>query len=95
MPDNYDIDAEYQKWLQGMEKLKTRDAKFVTTSSEPVKELYTPADINGFDYGTKLGFPGQYPYTRGVYPNMYRGRLWTMRQFAGFATSTFPSSVSL
>ncbi|MFC1492464.1 methylmalonyl-CoA mutase [candidate division KSB1 bacterium] len=86
MPDNYDIDAEYQKWLQEAAKLKTRDAKFVTTSSEPVKEIYTPADVNGFDYGAKLGFPGQYPYTRGVYPNMYRGRLWTMRQFAGFGT---------
>lgn len=51
------------------------------------KRLYTPLDTEGFDYGEKLGFPGQYPFTRGVQPTMYRGRLWTKRAYAGFATA--------
>lgn len=51
------------------------------------QRLYTPLDIEDFDYGEKLGFPGQYPFTRGVQPTMYRGRLWTMRAYAGFATA--------
>ncbi|MHB8896294.1 MAG: acyl-CoA mutase large subunit family protein, partial [Candidatus Geothermincolia bacterium] len=56
-------------------------------SSEPVAPLYGPADIAGIEYGQDLGFPGEYPYTRGIRPNMYRGRLWTMRQFSGFGTA--------
>ncbi len=56
-------------------------------SGVPIKPLYTPEDLEDFDYDEKLGYPGQYPYTRGVYPNMYRGRLWTVRQFAGFGTA--------
>ncbi|MGC8943188.1 MAG: acyl-CoA mutase large subunit family protein [Caldisericia bacterium] len=59
--------------------------KFITTSEIEIKELYLPQD--DFDYTEKLGKPGEYPFTRGVYPNMYRGRLWTMRQYAGFGTS--------
>ncbi len=59
---------------------------FTTISGKEVKELYTPADLDGFDYSSELGFPGQYPYTRGIHPTMYRGRLWTMRQFSGFGT---------
>lgn len=59
---------------------------FTTISGREIKELYTPADIDGFDYGRELGFPGEYPYTRGIHPTMYRGRLWTMRQFSGFGT---------
>ncbi|MBA2441885.1 MAG: methylmalonyl-CoA mutase family protein [Rubrobacter sp.] len=55
-------------------------------SGIPVKPLYTPEDVEG-DYEEKLGYPGEYPYTRGVYPNMYRGRLWTIRQFAGYGTA--------
>lgn len=51
------------------------------------KNLYTPLDLEGFDYERDLGFPGEYPYTRGVQPTMYRGRLWTMRMYAGFATA--------
>jgi len=58
--------------------------EFTTISDKEVKDLYTPADMEGQDYVNDLGFPGEYPYTRGVYPNMYRGRLWTMRQFSGF-----------
>ena len=58
--------------------------QFITTSSDPIGRLYTPDDLEGWDYMRKLGFPGEYPMTRGVYPTMHRGRLWTMRQFAGF-----------
>src|SRR3954467_10412980 len=61
-----------------------RDALFTTISGEPVEPLYTADDLP--DLG-RVGFPGEYPYTRGVYPSMYRGRLWTMRQFAGFGTA--------
>jgi len=63
-----------------------RDA-FITTSSAPVERLYTPLDIAGLDYERDLGFPGQCPFTRGVHPTMHRGRLWTMRMFAGFGTA--------
>jgi methylmalonyl-CoA mutase N-terminal domain/subunit len=55
-------------------------------SGVPVKPLFTPEDVEG-EYEEKLGYPGEYPYTRGVYPNMYRGRLWTVRQFAGYGTA--------
>jgi len=61
--------------------------EFVTTSGEPVKRLFTPDDVAGLDYQRDLGFPGQYPFTRGVHPTMYRGRLWTMRMFAGFGSA--------
>ena len=62
-------------------------AKALTLSGEPLEPLYTPADLAGFDHEAKLGRPGAYPFTRGVYPSMYRGRLWTMRQFAGFGSA--------
>jgi methylmalonyl-CoA mutase N-terminal domain/subunit len=60
-----------------------RDVRFETLSGIPLKALYTPDDVTG-TYAEKIGYPGEYPYTRGVYPTMYRGRLWTMRMFAGF-----------
>jgi methylmalonyl-CoA mutase, N-terminal domain len=63
-----------------------RDAPFSTISGEPVKPLYTEGDLP-VEPDAAIGFPGEYPYTRGVYPSMYRGRLWTMRQFAGFGTA--------
>jgi methylmalonyl-CoA mutase, N-terminal domain len=62
-----------------------RDVPFTTLSGEPVKALYTAADVSA-DPGAAIGVPGEYPFTRGVYGSMYRGRLWTMRQFAGFGT---------
>ena len=62
-----------------------RDALFTTLSGEPVEPLYGPEDVGPFD--ERIGFPGEFPFTRGVYPSMYRGRLWTMRQFAGFGTA--------
>ncbi len=70
-----------------LEKTKKPAREFTTVSGHPVKEVYTPADLSGFDPDTDLGRPGEHPYTRGVYSNMYRGRLWTMRQFAGFGTA--------
>jgi len=65
-----------------------RKASFASDSGMPVSRLYTPADVDeNFDYASKLGFPGEYPFTRGVQPTMYRGRFWTMRQYAGFGTA--------
>jgi methylmalonyl-CoA mutase N-terminal domain/subunit len=68
-------------------KTPERDAEFSTISGHPIEPLYTPEDLPEFDYDERLGHPGEYPFTRGVYPSMYRGRLWTMRQFAGFGTA--------
>jgi methylmalonyl-CoA mutase N-terminal domain/subunit len=70
-----------------LNRFPERRDTFITTSSAPVERLYTPLDIADFDYDRDLGFPGQYPFTRGVHPTMYRGRLWTMRMFAGFGTA--------
>ena len=63
--------------------MPARDALFETMSGDPVKPLYTAADLPE-DVESALGRPGEFPYTRGVYESMYRGRVWTMRQFAGF-----------
>jgi methylmalonyl-CoA mutase N-terminal domain/subunit len=71
------------RWEEAYSRSPERDAEFSTMSGIPVRPLYTPDDVEG-SYQEKLGYPGEYPYTRGVYPNMYRGRLWTIRQFAGF-----------
>ena len=60
---------------------------FLTLSGIPVKRMYSPVDIEELDYFDSLGFPGEYPFMRGVHPTMYSGRLWTMRQFAGFGTA--------
>src|ERR1700751_4113330 len=60
-----------------------QEPQFTTTSNIPVKPIYGPQDLEGWDYGAEVGFPGEFPYTRGVHPTMYRGRLWTMRQYAG------------
>jgi methylmalonyl-CoA mutase N-terminal domain/subunit len=63
-----------------------RQAEFTTVSGHPIRRLYTPADLPDFNYERDLGFPGQPPYTRGIHSTMYRGRLWTMRQFSGFGS---------
>ncbi len=76
-----------KEWQKKVEQAKTRNAKFVTVSSEPVDLLNTPDDVADLDYLRDLGFPGEFPYTRGIHHNMYRGRLWTMRQFAGFGSA--------
>src|SRR5438874_12308338 len=61
--------------------------KIMTTSSEPINRLYTPLDISDVDYAQRIGFPGEYPDTRGVHPTIHRGPLWTRRIFAGFGTA--------
>ncbi|BCX02430.1 MAG: methylmalonyl-CoA mutase [Candidatus Roseilinea sp.] len=68
-------------------RMPERMDQFITTSSEPIERLYTPLDIAGSDYFCDLGQPGEYPYTRGIHPTMYRSKLWTMRMFAGFGTA--------
>ena len=65
---------------------KTTGMKFTTVSGEDIEGLYGPDDIENINYLSEIGFPGEYPYTRGIHPNGYRGRIWTMRQFAGFGT---------
>lgn len=74
-------------WAERAEKSgKKRSVKFTTVSSAPIDILYTPDDIESINYLADIGFPGEFPYTRGVHHNMYRGKMWTMRQFAGFGT---------
>ncbi len=87
-----EIRAHKQQWEETtlkrtIERFPERDADFVTASSEPVERLYTPDDVAEMDYDRDLGFPGEYPYTRGIHATMYRGRVWTMRMFAGFGTA--------
>ncbi|MCD6014939.1 MAG: methylmalonyl-CoA mutase, large subunit [Solirubrobacterales bacterium] len=66
---------------------REREAPFSTISGHPIEPLYTDEDLVGFDHAERLGYPGEHPFTRGIHPSMYRGRLWTMRQFAGFGTA--------
>ncbi|MGQ9539271.1 MAG: acyl-CoA mutase large subunit family protein [Candidatus Bathycorpusculaceae bacterium] len=85
------IQREKGRWeretvAKSIERLPERDG-FLTSSDIPVNRVYTPADIASLDYLKDLGFPGEYPFTRGVYPTMYRARFWTMRQYAGFGTA--------
>ncbi len=77
---------EEEKLKKSLAKASERQESFETHSGIPVERLYTPVDLDEWDYRAKLGFPGEYPFTRGIQPTMYRGRLWTMRQYAGFAT---------
>jgi len=92
--DHEKLDAlrrQKQEWEKGtvaksFERLPEK-GEFVTSSGIPVNRIYTPLDLVDVDYLEKLGFPGEYPFTRGVYPTMYRARLWTMRQYAGFGTA--------
>ena len=76
--------ADYEKTLA---KAPERKTPFKTTSGYVVKPFYSPEDVPNFDFEKSVGYPGQYPMTRGVQPTMYRGRFWTMRQYAGFATA--------
>lgn len=83
--------TNYEEIKQGLAdyeaKVTKANAKFPERKEFKEKHVYTPLDVEGFDYCSKSGFPGQYPFTRGVQPTMYRGRLWTMRAYAGFATA--------
>jgi methylmalonyl-CoA mutase N-terminal domain/subunit len=75
------------QWREELyERTPEREALFETLSGHPIEPLYTQEELPGFDPDEKLGHPGEFPFTRGIYPSMYRGRLWTMRQFAGFGT---------
>jgi methylmalonyl-CoA mutase N-terminal domain/subunit len=75
------------KLQQNLARIPERQDQFITTSSEPIERLYTPLDVEDLDYMEDLGFPGEYPYTRGVHPTLHRSKLWTMRMFAGFGTA--------
>lgn len=86
------IDSARKKWEErkldpALKRGGERKKKFTTTSGIEIKRQYDPSDLDGFEYVTDLGFAGEYPFTRGVQPTMYRGRLWTMRQYAGFGTA--------
>ena len=78
---------ESQTLRKYLDEHPERAEEFITTSGMPVQRLYTPTDVSETDYQRDIGFPGGYPFTRGVHPTMYRGRLWTMRMFAGFGTA--------
>ncbi len=79
--------TDAERWYRELyTRAPERDAPFITISGEPVEPLYTAEDLPP-DAAERIGFPGEHPYTRGVYPSMYRGRLWTMRQFAGYGTA--------
>ncbi|MFX0024029.1 MAG: methylmalonyl-CoA mutase [Candidatus Hermodarchaeota archaeon] len=81
------IKQEMDEWEKSISLKKERKQSFRNISEIEINRLYTPNDIKDFNYALDLGFPGQYPFTRGAYPNMYRGQLWTMRQFAGFGNA--------
>jgi methylmalonyl-CoA mutase N-terminal domain/subunit len=94
MPENNDpkhIEERFEKWSENVKtmigKRPERKEGFVNTSGIPINRLYTPLDDRDQDYLEEVGLPGEYPYTRGVQPTMYRGRFWTMRQYAGFASA--------
>jgi methylmalonyl-CoA mutase, N-terminal domain len=87
-----ELQQQQEKWEEttlqrSQARFPERKARFLTTSSESIRRLYTPLDVADLDYQADLGFPGEYPYTRGVHATMYRGRPWTMRMFAGFGTA--------
>ena len=86
------ISNDKKEWLQktldpALKKAAERKPQFETTSGMVLDDVYTSDDMAGFDYNRQLGYPGEYPFTRGVQPTMYRGRVWTMRQYAGFASA--------
>jgi methylmalonyl-CoA mutase, N-terminal domain len=86
-PSEVERDTEAKRVLPPLEKSAERAAEFTTVSGHPIRRLYTLADLPGWDPARDLGKPGEPPYTRGIHPAMYRQRLWTMRQFAGFGTA--------
>src|ERR1700687_2575031 len=86
-PSARERDWEEKTLNPALVKSPERMAEFTTVSSYPIRRLYTPADLAGWDAERDLGFPGQPPYTRGIHSTLYRGKLWTMRQFAGFGAA--------
>lgn len=91
MSSKEQLEKAVQDWSAKADKANAkfpeRKGTFVTGSNAPVKRLYSPLDLEGRDHLEEVGLPGEYPYTRGVQSSMYRGRFWTMRQYAGFATA--------
>src|SRR5574341_2174793 len=90
------IEQEKERWEVETVKPTLKNAPeraecFTSVSMAPVERLYTPADLPNRDFMNDLGFPGEYPYTRGVHPTMYRAKLWTMRMFAGYGTAVEPN----
>ena len=90
--ESEELRKNIQRWeketLQSsLDRFPERREEFITTSSELVNRLYTPADLDGSSFDEEIGYPGLYPFTRGVHPTMYRSRQWTMRMFAGFGTA--------
>ena len=86
------VQTAYKDWEQNtygkfISSKPEREKEFTTVSFSPVYPLYTPLNFGDEDYNEKLGFPGAFPFTRGIQPTMYRGKLWTMRQYAGFGTA--------
>ena len=86
MPSKSKREWEEKTLEPSKERFGDRRGSFATESGIPTKTTYSPEDVDGFEYHDKLGYPGEYPYTRGIQPNMYRGRVWTMRQYSGFAS---------
>ncbi len=91
MESNKDLLNALKKWSENVEKSLSkhpeRNKEFVNTSGIPINRLYSPVERNDDNYLSEIGFPGEYPFTRGVQPTMYRGQYWTMRQYAGFASA--------
>src|SRR5256885_2661168 len=90
--DRKALEKKWKRWEDtalrpALESFPERRKEFVTTSSRPVRRLYTPLDLTGKTNDERLGQPGEFPYTRGIHPTMYRGRLWTMRMFAGYGSA--------
>ncbi|SHN84035.1 acyl-CoA mutase large subunit family protein [Desulfitobacterium chlororespirans] len=81
------MQEDFSRWQKSYQEQKERQGPFMTVSSAPIAPLYAPDNTPEIDFEKDISYPGAYPYTRGVRTNMYRGRLWTMRQFAGFATA--------
>jgi methylmalonyl-CoA mutase N-terminal domain/subunit len=75
-----------KSWLESAEKAPTNGMKFTSLSGEDIELVYSPEDVKDIDFDAEIGFPGEFPYTRGIHQNLYRGKLWTMRQFAGFGS---------
>jgi methylmalonyl-CoA mutase N-terminal domain/subunit len=84
--DYRELEEAYRAWAEEVSCRQGRKEEFRTDAGIPIKELYTPLDTRDLDYLNDLGFPGQPPFTRGIYPDMYRGKLWTIRLFSGFGT---------
>ena len=83
---NTDYQEAKNRFEKSVSNSKSTGMKFTSVSGEEVKVLYSPDDLNGHNFMEKISFPGEYPYTRGIHPNGYRGKVWTMRQFAGFGS---------